>query len=349
MAEIEQGLSFDNLTSTQFEEFCYDLLRDMGFVNLNWRKGTGHDSSPSDQGRDIQCELEVKDVDGQKYMETWFVECKHHKKGIPPAELGGALSWADAEQPDKLLIIASNYLSNLSKENLEKRQGKASYRIKYWENKQLQDLTLGKGRTALLMKYELLGELPFVKLLHPAHLLFLRKVPLNTLDYFFEVLDSVDPNKRNTAMDLAFHTIIQPRYREPISGSETRRERLIDEISFRIFKERCQELTKYFPGEIIVFLCLHLTLWQLFHSADMSRREELIDSHEYTIEYSRKRISEKPGEAKDLENLIQKTQEWILNVDENLKENYKLYNYFCTQVVLKMLVEPRHSRLPKDY
>ncbi len=74
-----QQFSLDHLTATQFEEFCCDLLATLGFTNINWRKGTGLSSSPSDQGRDIECQYSRKDVDGETTQETWFVECKHYK------------------------------------------------------------------------------------------------------------------------------------------------------------------------------------------------------------------------------------------------------------------------------
>lgn len=48
-----KSLQFKNLTSTEFEEFCHDLLCQLGFLNVDWRKGTDKDSSPSDSGRDI--------------------------------------------------------------------------------------------------------------------------------------------------------------------------------------------------------------------------------------------------------------------------------------------------------
>jgi hypothetical protein len=37
--------SLDHLDSTEFEEFCFDLLGSLGFTNLDWRKGTGFASS----------------------------------------------------------------------------------------------------------------------------------------------------------------------------------------------------------------------------------------------------------------------------------------------------------------
>jgi hypothetical protein len=46
-------------------------------------------------------------VDGHTYHETWFVDCKHYKRGVPPAALQGLLTWAEAEHPDVVLVIAS--------------------------------------------------------------------------------------------------------------------------------------------------------------------------------------------------------------------------------------------------
>ena len=88
--------SFENIDSTQFEEFCYDLLTALGFVNISWRKGTGLKSSPADSGRDIECQHKIVDIDNEVRLENWFVECKHYTKGIPPSELSSALAWAES-------------------------------------------------------------------------------------------------------------------------------------------------------------------------------------------------------------------------------------------------------------
>ena len=50
----KEEFSFDHLDPTTFEQFCYDLLVEMGFSNVTWRKGTGLETSPADQGRDIE-------------------------------------------------------------------------------------------------------------------------------------------------------------------------------------------------------------------------------------------------------------------------------------------------------
>jgi hypothetical protein len=50
---MQGWLPTDDMDETEFEEFCFGLLGELGFVNLDWRKGTGLASSPSDSGRDI--------------------------------------------------------------------------------------------------------------------------------------------------------------------------------------------------------------------------------------------------------------------------------------------------------
>jgi Restriction endonuclease len=125
----------DSLDATEFEEFCFNLLGELGFVNVDWRKGTGLESSPADRGRDIVAELERTDVDHARHVETWFVDCKHYKRGVPPREVQGLLTWASAERPHVALVIASNFLSNPTKDFLRdyERNNRPPFRIKYWE------------------------------------------------------------------------------------------------------------------------------------------------------------------------------------------------------------------------
>jgi hypothetical protein len=68
-------ISFDRLSSIAFEEFCFDLLSASGFVNVDWRKGTGLKSSPADRGRDVACDEPRTEPDGSRHFERWFVDC----------------------------------------------------------------------------------------------------------------------------------------------------------------------------------------------------------------------------------------------------------------------------------
>jgi hypothetical protein len=66
-AEATLGsIRLDSLNSTDFEEFCFDLMSEAGFINVDWRKGTPLASSPADRGRDIVAEVEHQDVDGHR-------------------------------------------------------------------------------------------------------------------------------------------------------------------------------------------------------------------------------------------------------------------------------------------
>jgi hypothetical protein len=80
-------IHFTNLTCVGFEEFCFDLLRRVGFSNLDWRKGTPKSSSPADSGRDIVAYQRREDVDGSHFFDVWFVDCKHYRKAVPPTDL----------------------------------------------------------------------------------------------------------------------------------------------------------------------------------------------------------------------------------------------------------------------
>lgn len=163
--------SLDLLTDTEFEEFCFDLLIESGFVNVQWRKGTGFSTSPADRGRDIECERVITDpLDGSVRIEKWFVECKHYRQGVPPERFLGALSWAVAERPDLLLIIASNFLSNPAKDFVRQYQlnHNPHLRVKIWERPDLERLASSKVK--LLRKYNVSSNYSFLSIMHPAHL-----------------------------------------------------------------------------------------------------------------------------------------------------------------------------------
>ncbi len=149
------SISFDKLSSTDFEEFCSDLLHSAGFVNVDWRKGTGLSSSPADKGRDIVCDNLRAEPDGSQHFEHWFVDCKHHKKGVPPKDLQNLLSWAEAERPDVALVVASNFLSNPAKDYLDsyKKNNRPPFKIRYWERPQL--LRMLARKVSLQRKYGL--------------------------------------------------------------------------------------------------------------------------------------------------------------------------------------------------
>jgi hypothetical protein len=155
--QMTESISFNQLTATEFEEFIFELLPKLGYVNLDWRKGTGLSSSPADRGRDIVAELPRTEPDGTQYNERWFIDCKHHKRGVPPTELSNLLTWSEADRPDVALFAVSNYLSNPAKDYLEHyiRNNRPSFKVRHWELPKLQKVSAKKR--GLLRKFDLVG------------------------------------------------------------------------------------------------------------------------------------------------------------------------------------------------
>lgn len=152
------GLDFEGWDETDFEEFSFQLVDGLeGFSNVDWRKGTPKQASPADRGRDIVAQVDRIDVDGSKHVETWFIDCKHYAKGVPPEALQGLLTWAQAERPHVVLVIASGFLSNAAKDYLRsyEENNRPPFRIKHWERPVLDKLT--RGNRELLERFLLGG------------------------------------------------------------------------------------------------------------------------------------------------------------------------------------------------
>jgi len=155
---VAKSVWFGHLTPTEFEEFCFELLGAMGFVNLDWRKGTPKAASPADSGRDIEGYLLKTDIDKTQHLEHWFVDCKHYDKGVPADALDNLLAWSQAGRPHVALVIASGFLSNPAKDFLTQYQdnNKPPFKIKFWEQPDLERFLEGKKKLAT--KYFLLNE-----------------------------------------------------------------------------------------------------------------------------------------------------------------------------------------------
>lgn len=335
-----KSFSLDHLNETKFEEFCYDLLFELGFININWRKGTGLLSSPSDRGRDIECQWEHEDIDGKKYLEKWFVECKHYIKGVPPDKLQNVLSWANSERPDKVLIIVSNFLSNSAIDYLEdyQKNNNPPFKIKLWQRMDIERLSIGKSK--LLRKYNIIGEFPYLSIMHSAHLMYLKNPPINTLDYLFKTLDKIDAQKRDEIMSLTFLSIIQPRFHKPITGKETIKELMIDKISYEVFREKCRKLTNDIEPSMLIFLIVVYTLKYIFDLGDTTSIDEKIEACKSGIEDLQISIKTKDDNRETLETVIEELQNKIKSIFDNVKKHYALYEYFCENVIVELFKQP---------
>ena len=330
--------SLKHLDETEFEEFCYEILVALGAKNISWRKGTGLASSPVDRGRDIECFFEQRDVDGTVTLERWFVECKHYEKGVPPEKLQGALAWARAERPDKLVFIASNFFSNAAKDNLNslEKNERPPFKIKIWEKPDLEKLSLGK--TKLRRKYKIGGDFPHLAALHPAHVLYSKNLNSNTLEYFFETLDKLNAKKRDEILGFVSLLVINPEFREPVSKDEKLGDLIVGDLSYEAFKNKLRLLSKAIPPIFLVQAIVDFILRTLFHSADETNIERWKETDEWMIKEFEERVAR--GEKVELhESMIKISKNKLLNTDRQTKERYALYEYFCENAVLPLLLE----------
>jgi hypothetical protein len=340
--------SFDHLSSVEFENLAYDLLDSMGFVNISWRKGTALNASPSDSGRDIECERQVVEVDRSTYLERWFVECKHYQKGVPPEKLQSAIAWANAEQPDKLLIICSGFLSNPAKDylvNFEKNN-RPKYKIIYWEYPKLESLLI--SRSILQNKYKLFEEPLALKFIHPVHLMYILKPPMNSLDTFFKILDQQDAEFRDHISSWLSHSLINPKYRKPVTGNEKIKDLQINDTSYPVIKSVCYHLADDLGMAdffLVTAMVNFILSWQL-RISDITEIDIVQRNMVHAVRFFEARLVDEP-ENKALLSAIEMGKERIQKAEESTKKQYDDYQRFCMEVVAELFnEEQRHYDTP---
>lgn len=338
---MSSKFNFDHLGDVEFEEYCFDLLSSMGCKDIDWRKGTGLNSSPADKGRDIECTAPIRGVDNAEHTERWFVQCKRYKKGVPAGKIKDALYWAEAERPDVLLFIISNFLSNQAKEYIEtyEKQNKPKFRIKVWELPVLKDYS--QGKTMLLSKYKLADKLEYLNIMHPAHLEYIKSPHFNKLDDLFELLDLLSDDERMRITGSMWEKFLQPRYKQPVTGEEAMGELLIDPVDYRLFKEKCYEVARneILPEYLLTNFLVNQFLQEAFSHGDTSsigrykaRMRRYLDS-----------VEEMDLDNDKQEEMRSKLQSLIDNADDSFNQWYKAYTRFCDEVVSKLLLLPGGS------
>lgn len=330
---------FDHLSPTEFEEFCYDLLVALGASKISWRKGTGLSSSPADGGRDIECEFLMPEVGGGHRVERWLVECKHQKAGVPPQKLAGALSWASANKPDCLLLIASGFFSNPCKDLIEqhRQNNPGGFRIRLWERKDCERHALAVPQ--ILRKYKLFEEAKMLRDIHPAHAYFLRWPLYHTLGYLFEILESVGPERFKSTLDLTYLSIINPSSKQATDAEQTLGELLDKPISYSEFRRKCLEISSLIDQGFLVQAIITSALSSAYHLADDSDMPRQVGSWKTWLETYAAAVEAGTHTKEDYER-FRRTAENHLNRLPNLLAQAKVeYRDFCESVVAPLLLE----------
>jgi len=128
----KEDIAFDQISPSEFERICYELLLKYGFTELTWRQGG------ADNGRDIEGYLVFNNQLNQQKTK-WFFECKRYASGINVDDLSSKVAWADAEKPDYLVFFLTSYLTTQTKGWLEKIRKDKFYRIIVFEGEELKN------------------------------------------------------------------------------------------------------------------------------------------------------------------------------------------------------------------
>lgn len=160
---IAEKFCWERIDDEQFEELVFKALSSINPEAITWRKGSG------DQGRDIQMIFQRQGALGEAINETYFVEVKHYKGGVPPSAFMGALSWAQAEQPQVLLIAVSSHLTTPCREYINAWQrNNSKIRVIVWERKEIENEIL-KNSLARELSISLGLLPPYIQDLLPAN------------------------------------------------------------------------------------------------------------------------------------------------------------------------------------
>jgi hypothetical protein len=330
-----ESVTFDHLTDGEFEELVYDLLHELGFVNLSWRRGTGRQGASADQGRDIVAIQMRHDPDGTQHQETWFVQCKRYEKGVPPDALHSAIAWSTADRPDVLVFAVSNFLSNPSKSFLEEftTNNRPSFKIRIWERKDLERMLAGCVR--LLTRFRLEPEAPYAGA-HQAHVEYMFSNPLNSLTYLFEQFDGLISTERDEILEWAYFSLLASSH---LAHEE--RPRLLKPMSYEDFKSECRRLSGSVSEMFLVRAILTWILAWFWHSANPAIVREARRRHIDMIAHFNERAAATTDatERAKFERMAAFVQEQVDQTPERHARAVLLYNRLCDTILPKLYLE----------
>ena len=124
-------IAWNSLTDQEFESLCYDVLVREGYKNLRWMGRTG-----GDRARDIIAEKVMRIAENIERNLKCIAQCKKYLSRPPsPSDLESTFAWAEAHQPDILLIMVPNTLTPDTHDWLDMMQPQKRYHIFVYDEK----------------------------------------------------------------------------------------------------------------------------------------------------------------------------------------------------------------------
>lgn len=108
---LQEALDFSEISAVEFENLIFHLLDEMGFSNIQWRKG-GEGNSATDGGRDLEATFWSVGPSVAKEDKYWF-EVKYRSNQLEKSQVQNTILNASGDNSkDHLVIVTNKTISN---------------------------------------------------------------------------------------------------------------------------------------------------------------------------------------------------------------------------------------------
>ena len=103
-----------DLSSTEFENLIFDLVKIKGAENVSWR------TPGADGGRDIDSYIYETDFSGVVHPKKWYIECKRYASSVDWPTIYSKLAYAVSNNADYLLMCSTSKYTPIALNEVEK-------------------------------------------------------------------------------------------------------------------------------------------------------------------------------------------------------------------------------------
>lgn len=181
--------------------------------------------------------------------------------------------------------------------------------------------------------------------MHPDHLDYVKRHPFNDFAELFQVIDRLDPKKRDAAMLDTFCQFVkmrkgvltlQPGDREPWGGLWD------DYANYRRLKEACLALPPNLNEAFMVFSIVSYTLSIRFGWAELDKDLLVTASRKHSAKMFELAKNAPTEEVRKwVLGIIENSHYRIANIDNKIKEARELYSYICENLARPLLLSWR--------
>jgi len=176
--------------------------------------------------------------------------------------------------------------------------------------------------------------------MHPLHLEYVKRHPFNDFAELFQVIDRLDPKKRDAAMLDTFCQFVKMRKDvRTVQPSDLEPWGLWDDYAnYRRFKEACLGLPPNLNESFMVLSIVSYTLSIRFGWAELDRDVMITACREYIAKTS-ELVKDLPMEElrRSTLGMIEQSRNRIANIDNEIKEARELYSYICENLARPLL------------